>query len=610
MGSGAPTRPAHQGAAGELTRLQRLAGNAAVARSIATTEPSLDGLGAFALALRSTHQRPLPVQRAGEAPTTIPTGGTDVNKPGVVNRDVAPELRLRATPDTAGTANIVRTLPFNTHVQVVKSLPGDWLFVSTADGDLGYVASPYVSTRLPEPNASLHRVQGGVDGTAIAIAERYYKQYADDWGQDLRFYVNVLALVNKIPVPDTTAGWKEVQFKAGELRWIPSYEFARGMRGVVNSGSRSFNALDAIGLASAVERVGELWDDITTAVGMSTSYLGEAIGKHVEQALYDALYSLAVTLVGAVAILAISTAVGAAIGALFGGVTAAPGAAAGFEVGMVLLQWLGLAMLIAWVGQALWDTASAFGRFFSSVWNARGDRKKLDIAAHQFADAVGILLGKLVEAAVMYVASLGMTAGLKGLQNSKLGKAMGKSQARDWLTERVRKVQSGEAPIPGPKDVIGRVKRGVELYDGKKSPIGEFDSVDARNMRFVENKSASGLDKVNPKTGKAAQTEAEWAKKQITTKTSKRIDALAKAAGTRPTKTGSPTVPGLAEIQGLRTIHFKIDGNTPALRAAVFAELANLRAKFPDWTFTAEFGVTITAPPVPTSGRDESDSED
>ena len=90
------------------------------------------------------------------------------------------------------------------------------------------------------------------------------------------------------------------------------------------------------------------------------------------------------------------------------------------------------------------------------------------------------------------------------------------------------------------------------------------------------------------------------ARDRITTKTIRRIRALASAAATRGR--GGGAVPSLAEIQGFRHVHFVIDGTSPALRAAVFAELANLRTAQPGWTFTAEFGITIAIPPVPGTG--------
>jgi hypothetical protein len=587
----------------------------AVEDSLRSNTPEAEALAENLRVLRAEYTRRHPNASSSTAGggrlDTIPDGGEQVNKPGIVNRDTAPELRLRTSPGTEA-ANVARSLPFNTHVQVIKKFPGDWYFVSTADGDLGYVAVPYIWLDLPEPNATLHRVKGGVAGTAIAIAEQYYSAYADDWGQDLRFYVNALAWVNNVPVPDTTTGWREVHFQAGQFIWVPSHDFARGLKGVVNSGSYSHNLADAAGMADFLDRAGELWSDIRTAIAMSGPYMRAAIIKHIEKALVEALYSLAVMLVAAVAILAISTAIGAAIGALAGGAGAAPGAAAGFEIGMVLLDWLGLAMLVVWIGQALLDTGAAFGSFLGDVWDARGDQKKLDRAARQFAEAVGTLLGHLLEALVMYAASKGLTEGVGLLQNSRVGRALGETEGATWLNERVRRVRSGETPLPNPRAALTKFYRGVELVDAKNSPIGEFDGVDLTAGRFVENKAAAGLKKVNPKTGKPAQTEAQWAEKQLVKKTDARIKALQSATATRPTGSGSGEVPTLAEIQGVRHIHFVLDGNTPALRAATEASLAQLRTQHPGWTFTAEFGVDITVPPVPSLDNDgaSADSEE
>lgn len=344
---------------------------------------------------------------AAPAPGGIPPGGAPVGKVGIVNYDRSPELRLRSAPDTT-TGEVLRTLPFNTHVQVIKQFPGGWYFVSTPDGDLGYVASSYIWTRLPEPNATLHRVESGVGGTAIGIAEKYYGAYSDDWGQDLRFYVNVLAWANKVPVPDETDGWKQVHFNADRLIWVPSQPFAKSLSGVLNSGSLSYNIADALGMAKLIERVAQLWDDVISAISKSGKYIGEAIRRHAEEAITKILYSLAVMMIAAIAILAISTAIGAAIGGLTtAGVGAGPGAAAGFEVGMVLLNWLGVASLVVWIGQALVSAGSAFAKFLGAVWNARGDDKKLDIAAKQFAETIGVLFGILLEALVLYATSKG-----------------------------------------------------------------------------------------------------------------------------------------------------------------------------------------------------------
>ena len=100
-------------------------------------------------------------------------------------------------------------------------------------------------------------------------------------------------------------------------------------------------------------------------------------------------------------------------------------------------------MLIVWVGQAIVEIGGAFGSFLGQVWNARGDAKKLDAAAFQFAEAVGILLAKLLEALVMYVSAKGMPKAMESLQGTKFGEALGKTELAKWLAERAANVSAG-----------------------------------------------------------------------------------------------------------------------------------------------------------------------
>ena len=71
---------------------------------------------------------------------------------------------------------------------------------------------------------------------------------------------------------------------------------------------------------------------------------------------------------------------------------AAPGAAAGFEIGLIILEWLGLAMLLQWAAESLWKVSAAFVRFIGTVWNARGNATALERAAREFAEGVALLL--------------------------------------------------------------------------------------------------------------------------------------------------------------------------------------------------------------------------
>jgi uncharacterized membrane protein YgcG len=368
------------------------------------------------------------------APNSIPEGGSRMDKPGLVSWRGEPRLRLRSSPDTESN-NIIGSLSYNQHIQVIKEFPGDWYFISTRDGQLGYAWSVHIKSNLPEPNAFLHRVESGVSGSAIAIAEQYFGDVSDDWGQDLRFYVNVLAYMNDISVPDSTAGWREVHFNAGQDVWIPSRAFARGLKGVVNSGSLSYNIADAIGLADAIEFIGQKIDDYSQAIVLSGQYIPQAIAEYAWDSIKQALISLAYTLIAAIALLAVTTAIGAALGALAGGVGAAPGAAAGFEVGVALLQWLGMALLINWVLHAIMDVGSAFGGFLGTVWNADSDAETLDIGARQFAAAVGELVGALLEAIIMLVGAYGLSSAIGALRGSRfMSEAGGPSTVTDIAT--------------------------------------------------------------------------------------------------------------------------------------------------------------------------------
>ena len=130
----------------------------------------------------------------------------------------------------------------------------------------------------------------------------------------------------------------------------------------------------------------------------------------------------------------------------------------------------------------------------------------------------------------------------------------------------------------------------VEIVNQRGEVIGEFDGIDSTNKVFIEDKSAEGLDRVNPKTGKPSQTPEEWATRQILNKTNVRITNLEKATGTRPTKGGSSDVPSIDEIKDYRKIHFEIDSTDPKVKKAVDEAISELKKQHPDWEFSANFG--------------------
>lgn len=64
----------------------------------------------------------------------------------------------------------------------------------------------------------------------------------------------MLAWANDEDVPDSTSGWRELHFNADRLIWVPSQTFAYSLKGIVNSGSYTYNIADAVGVAEFVER--------------------------------------------------------------------------------------------------------------------------------------------------------------------------------------------------------------------------------------------------------------------------------------------------------------------------------------------------------------------
>lgn len=385
----------------------------------------------------------------------------DINDLGIVCWDMTPALRLRSSPST-GEGNIITSLAFSEVIQVVKRLPGKWLQVCTRDGQQGYVAADYIwlapQHPLPEPDVRLHRVTSSLPGTAISIAERHFKGFRR-WGHDLRFYVAVLAAVNHRPISAAVNGWKELRFKAGELIWLPSQEFAEALYGQVRSGSYTCEAAVQLGVAEALERVGQLHADFRKAIRLAMRHLGPAIRRHVEESLVSILTSLLVMAAGAVVLLALSTLVGAAIGFVLGaGAGAAPGAAAGFKVGLALLEWLGLGFLLTWVASSVTRIGTAFARFFSTVCSAQGDHHKLEQAALELAEAIGVCAGVFVEALVMWATAKGVNVALAQLKGTPLAKAFGESRLGTWLRERVSQYKEGDTKLPGPRETLVRVQ--------------------------------------------------------------------------------------------------------------------------------------------------------
>lgn len=136
-----------------------------------------------------------------------------------------------------------------------------------------------------------------------------------------------------------------------------------------------------------------------------------------------------------------------------------------------------------------------------------------------------------------------------------------------------------------------KINKEIEIVDSNGRCLGEFDEIDINNKIFYGDKTAKGLDTINPKTGKPAQTLEQFEDKQIYTKTRNRIINLLNSTGTRQAKTNIVEgVPDISILQDIKKFVFRLDGDSPELREAVYKSIGKLQLEFPDYIFEALFG--------------------
>lgn len=240
--------------------------------------------------------------------------GTPVGTWGRVGQ-VSPGLALRSEMDPqslgkdvaeiSDNPHCIELLRFNDRVFVLESFPGDWLKVRTDAGNTGYVSRLYVFQNAPDPDARLYQTVTG--DTALGIAGRHYP--TDQWGKDARFYTNVLVHVNQgggdasrgIYKESAEEGWDKARVRAGTWIWIPSQAFADTLRGVVDSGSLSYEVAGdvvdgvkgvagfVVGFSSgAFQAVAEILTDLIDLVVM----VGKAIWEVIQGTFLAAIEEL------------------------------------------------------------------------------------------------------------------------------------------------------------------------------------------------------------------------------------------------------------------------------------------------------------------------------
>ncbi|MES0490035.1 MAG: SH3 domain-containing protein [Leptospirales bacterium] len=192
-------------------------------------------------------------RKAGTASAESMMAGVPVSKRGIAYQKVG--VNLRQEPLSKST--VLERLPQNKKFFVSREID-DWYQVYLDSGQMGYVAAAYVKIDLPEPNANIYFIEK--DDYALNIAKQNYDSSIFSWGNDLRFFVNVMEHINgkkgALYKDNPKDDWDKVKVKAGQYIWVPSQEFADTLRGKVGSGSIThdlFSKAQEHGLGGAAE---------------------------------------------------------------------------------------------------------------------------------------------------------------------------------------------------------------------------------------------------------------------------------------------------------------------------------------------------------------------
>ena len=259
--------------AGTLLRLQRAAGNRAVAglvQSVQRDEPKRVPIAAGGG--EGTSDEP-----AGPRAVVPPESGVAIDQLGVVDQDgTNPKkakdgvagLNLRPAPSTSNTP--IGRLADRDHVLATRDMGGGWMYVIPTNGHVwggeelggalrgtpGYVKTNDLvdfhippNKESPDPGAFLYRIPS--NKRAHRLVREVYGKGNIKTGQDQRFFTNVLKYVNDGAQRGSAFEVKEKVKRRGPISWveedielnrnrqiwIPSLEMAQSLKGTVSRGS-------------------------------------------------------------------------------------------------------------------------------------------------------------------------------------------------------------------------------------------------------------------------------------------------------------------------------------------------------------------------------------
>ncbi|MGY2896136.1 eCIS core domain-containing protein [Deinococcus sp. UYEF24] len=333
------------------------------ARHSRAASPSLQRAVAAPEPRSAEPKPPSPSGAAGEI--AKPTPG--VNKAGFIDSDDGANIRTAPAELTGSRSLTPAPLPPGTRVFVSGTHPQkpEWLYVTAVrSGTMlrGYVQNFRVTTKLPEPTATLYQIKGGA--ALEPIAAGIYHQHIQP-GRDLRFYEEAVLDLNqkagRAGVRRTAGG---IELVSGHRIWLPSPAFANALQGKIPNGS-----LTGGGYTRA-KQVGQHLVDILASVHDSPNHLA-AVGAEYAKAIMDNLPEI----IGVTAAFLLAESASAFLAATPTGVG---------QLAAGVIQ-LGLA---AWGAKGGLEAAAAAlphaQRWLTLAWTANGEAKQIAQASESF----------------------------------------------------------------------------------------------------------------------------------------------------------------------------------------------------------------------------------
>lgn len=216
-----------------------------------------------------------------------------------------------------------------------------------------------------------------------------------------------------------------------------------------------------LGPLDCTDNLKALWAAYEIGVAEMPGAVYKETGYQVAAFLHGLIPMLMQVLIALAATTALGGAIGALVGAFFGGAGAIPGGAigaqAGFDLGVLILTWMGLAFLIEAIGHGLVELTSLLTQAVRRAWDAPNtpqSRQQIRLAGQDLARCGAILMRLILQGIVAWLSKgsavstftrseASMGALVAELRKSKLG-----PQFTGWIEANIERLMSDPSLRP------------------------------------------------------------------------------------------------------------------------------------------------------------------